>query len=89
MKYTIYEDPISHRFAHAPLPADFLEGDPLPALVTERWFESHAAAVAALSEILDREAADADAEPATAADAPESPVSPLQTGRRRIVWLQH
>lgn len=55
MKYTIYENPITHRFGHLPLPSRFLDGDPLPPIVIERWFESHTAAVAALSELLVRE----------------------------------
>ena len=52
MKYTIYEDPITHRFGHLPLPIRFVDGDRLPPIVIERWFESHEAAVAALSELL-------------------------------------
>lgn len=52
MKYTIYEDPITHRFGHLPLPSRFVDGDRLPPIVIERWFESHKAAVAALSELL-------------------------------------
>jgi hypothetical protein len=55
MKYTIYEDPITHRFAHLPLPGRFLEGDRLPPIVTDRWFDSHPAAVAALSDLLARD----------------------------------
>jgi len=49
MKYAIYEDPITHRFAHLPLPSRFVDGDELPAVVTDRWFESHDAAIAGLS----------------------------------------
>jgi hypothetical protein len=52
MKYTIYEDPVTHRFGHLPLPRRFVHGDRLPPIVIERWFESHAAAVAALAELL-------------------------------------
>jgi hypothetical protein len=85
MKYTIYEHPITHRFAHAPLPGGFLEGDPLPELVTERWFESHDAAVAGLSEILDREAAEA--EPAAPAEPPDPPGSPVRKAPRPIIWV--
>ena len=58
MKYTIYEDPITHRCVHLPLPSGFLDGDELPAVVTDRWFESHAAATAALGELLDRDEGD-------------------------------
>jgi len=55
MKYAIYEDPITHRFAHLPLPSRFVHGDALPAVVTDRWFDSRAAALAGLVELLDRD----------------------------------
>jgi hypothetical protein len=69
MKYAIYEDPIAHRFAHLPLPSRFLDGDELPAVVTDRWFESHDTALAGLAELLDRE----DSESASTADAAMGP----------------
>ena len=53
MKYAIYEDPVTHRFAHLPLPSRFVAGDELPDVVTDRWFESRDAAVAGLVELLD------------------------------------
>jgi hypothetical protein len=93
MKYTIYEDPITHQFAHLPLPSRFLDGDQLPKVVGDRWFESHDAAIAALSELLDREdresaaaATAADAAVQTDAGAPAQPTSPQ---RRPFVWFQH
>ena len=52
MKYTIYEDPITHRFGHLPLPSRFVDGDRLPPIAIARWFESHEAAVAALPGLL-------------------------------------
>ena len=52
MKYTIYEDPQTHKFT---LPVHFLDGDELPIPPTERWFASHEEAVAALPELLNRE----------------------------------
>jgi hypothetical protein len=55
MKYTIYEDPITRQCAHLPLPHRFREGDPLPAVATDRWFENQEAAIAALAELLDRD----------------------------------
>ena len=87
MKYTIYEDPITHRFAHLPLPRRFLDGDELPAVVTERWFTSHEAAIAALAELLDRD----DGESAQTADAAQSdarvplPHAPLPSAG----WFTH
>jgi len=55
VKYTIYEDPATHRFTLMRLPDRFVDGDELPILPTERWYDSREAAVAALSELLDLE----------------------------------
>jgi len=55
MRYTIYEDPLTHRFAFLPLPARFVDGDPLEIVAVGRWFASQAEAIAALPELLDRE----------------------------------
>jgi len=52
MKYTIFEDPVTHRFGYLPLSSRFVDGDRLPPIVIERWFESHKAAVAGLSTLL-------------------------------------
>ena len=46
MKYTIYEDPLTHRFAFLPLPSRFVEGDELPLVATDRWFGSRVEAIA-------------------------------------------
>jgi hypothetical protein len=64
MKYTIYEDPLTHKFALVPLPARFVDGDKLPMVATDRWFDSHAEAIAALPELLNRE----ECEPGTGLD---------------------
>ena len=89
MKYTIYEDPITRRFTHLPLPSCFLDGDQLPAVVTDRWFESHAAATAALAELLDRDEGESAAAagvpvPVQVAAAPQ-PIDPSP----RPVWSHH
>jgi len=77
MKYAIYEDPITHRFGYLPVPARFKDGDRLPPIVIRRWFESHEAAVAAVSELLaDDEAGSAAADDAVPADAATLPVVP-------------
>ena len=52
MRYAIYEDPFTHQFGYLPVSTRFIDGDRLPAIVIERWFESHKAAVAALSSLL-------------------------------------
>ena len=53
MKHVIYEDPISRKFALVRLPDRFAEGDKLPILTTERWFETREEALAALPQLLD------------------------------------
>ncbi|MEO8260128.1 MAG: hypothetical protein ABI868_22470 [Acidobacteriota bacterium] len=55
MKHVIYEDPISHRFVLVRLPDRFVEGDRLPILPTDPWFETHEDALAALPQLLDRD----------------------------------
>ena len=56
MRYTLYEHPVTHKFALVPLPSMFAAGDTLPILPTERWFDNRAEAIAALPELLNREA---------------------------------
>jgi len=55
VKYAIYEDPVTRRFALIRVPDKFIDGDKLPILPTERWFDSHEDAVAALPELLNLE----------------------------------
>jgi hypothetical protein len=55
VKYTIYEDPVTHRFAFLALPTRFADGDKFPSVASDRWFASHAEAIAALAELFDRE----------------------------------
>ena len=55
MKHTIYEDPITHKFAIIRLPVKFADGDKLPILPAERWFGTKDEAVAALSDLLNRD----------------------------------
>jgi hypothetical protein len=64
MKYTIYEDPLTHKFALVQLPARFVDGDKLSGVATDRWFGSRAEAIAALPELLNRE----ESEPGTGLD---------------------
>jgi hypothetical protein len=56
LKYAIYEHPVTHRFALIHLPDRFIEGDKIPTLPDDRWFNSRAEAVAVLPELLDLEA---------------------------------
>jgi hypothetical protein len=86
MKYTIYEHPTTRKFAHLPLPPRFLEGDPLPEAVIDRWFESRDAAIAALAELLDRD----ETGPASAAAQTTTEVAPEMIGHRAApVRSQH
>lgn len=55
MKHTLYEDPITHKFALVRLPKGFKDGDKLVIPPIDRWFDSREKAVAALSELLDQE----------------------------------
>jgi hypothetical protein len=55
MKYALYEDPLTHKFAFLALPSLFVDGDTLLTVASDRWFESHAEAIAALPELLNRE----------------------------------
>jgi hypothetical protein len=90
MKYTIYEDPITHRFAHLPLPVRFLDGDRLPPMVIDRWFESHQAAVAALSDLLAcDEGESAPAEAPDAAEQVSATPQPIDRPPRPFVWFHH
>jgi hypothetical protein len=59
MKYTIYEDPLTHKFALLPLPNRFVDGDTLPLALIDRWFGSREEAIGALPDLLDREEGDA------------------------------
>ena len=63
MRYAIYEDPLTHKFAFVRLPKLFVDGDKVQALATDRWFDSRDEAVAALPELLERE----ESEPGTEA----------------------
>ena len=91
MKYTIYEDPTTHRCAHLPLPGGFRDGDQLPAVVGDRWFENHDAAIAALAELLDRD----EGESAAIADVPvpvqvePAPPQPTDHSPRPVVGSHH
>ena len=56
MRYTLYEHPVTHKFALVRLPSKFAADDKLPILPTERWFDNRAEAIAALPDLLNREA---------------------------------
>ena len=56
MRYTLYEHPVTHMFALVPLPDKFVDDDKLPILPTERWFDNREEAIAALTELLTRDA---------------------------------
>jgi len=48
MKHTLYEDPVTHKFALVRMPPKFVEGDRLPIPPTVQWFTTREGAVAAL-----------------------------------------
>jgi hypothetical protein len=55
MRYTIYEDPLTHLFAFVALPRSFVEGDELPTVAIDRWFDSPEEATMTLRTLLDLE----------------------------------
>jgi hypothetical protein len=55
MKYTLYEHPVTHKFALVRLPDKFIEDDEVPISATERWFDNREEAIAALPELLNQE----------------------------------
>jgi hypothetical protein len=55
MKHTIYEDPITHKFALIRVPATFEEGDKLPIPPTVHWLDTLEEAIAALPTLLDED----------------------------------
>ena len=71
MRYTLYEDPLTHKFALLPLPSRFVEGDKLPIVAADRWFGSRVEAIAALPELLNREESEPGIESPEAAQADE------------------
>jgi hypothetical protein len=55
VKHTIYEDPITRRFALIRLPARFVDGDKLPIPPATHWFNTREEAMAALPELLNQD----------------------------------
>jgi hypothetical protein len=66
-------NPHTHTFALVALPARFVDGDKLRIVAANRWFGSHAEAIAALPELLNRE----ECEPGTGLDE----AAPIDDGR--------
>jgi hypothetical protein len=58
MKYAIYEDPLTHKFALLALSSQFVDGDTPPIVDVDRWFSSREEVVAALPDLLNREEPD-------------------------------
>jgi hypothetical protein len=55
MKHTIYEDPITHKFAIIRLPMKFADGDKLPILPTTQWFATREEVMATLPELFNQD----------------------------------
>jgi hypothetical protein len=55
VKHTIYEDPITHKFAVLRLPAKFIDGDKVPVPPSARWFRTRAEALATLSDLFNQD----------------------------------
>ena len=52
VKHTLYEDPVTHKFALVRLPNNFIEGDKVPVLPTDRWFDTREEVERALVDLL-------------------------------------
>jgi hypothetical protein len=72
MKYMIYEDARTHKFAFLQLPNRFLEGDALPVAAIDRWFDSYEEAIAALPELFNHD--ESEDEPRVEAAVASEPV---------------
>jgi hypothetical protein len=53
VRHTIYEDPITRKFALIRVPRTFLDGDRLPIPPMVRWLDTHDDVVAALPDLFD------------------------------------
>ena len=53
VRHTIYEDPVTHKFALVRVPANFIDGDKLEIPATAHWLTSREDAVAALRSLFD------------------------------------
>jgi hypothetical protein len=55
MKHTLYEHPVTHRFAVIRLPPRFIDGDSLVPPPSVQWFATREEALATLSNLFDQE----------------------------------
>lgn len=55
MKYTLYENPVTHKFAIIQLPARFVSGDSLPLPDRAHWFDTRDEAIATLRDLLNHD----------------------------------
>ena len=55
MRHTLYEDPITHKFAVIRLPWRYSEGDTVPIPRTARWFGTREEALATISDLFDQD----------------------------------
>lgn len=55
MRHTLYEDPVTHKFAMIRLPSKFVEGDKVPIPQTARWFGTREEALATIADLFDQD----------------------------------
>ena len=55
MKYTLYEDPLTHRFAMISVPDRFVAGDKLPIPPATQWFSTREDAIESLRDLFNRD----------------------------------
>ena len=55
VRHTLYEDPVTHKFALIRLPPMYIEGEKVPIPSTARWFGSREEAVATISDFFEQD----------------------------------
>ena len=55
MRHTLYEDPVTHRFALIRLPSRYIEGEKVPIPPSARWFGTREEAVATISDLFEQD----------------------------------
>lgn len=55
MRHTLYEDPITHKFAVIRLPSRCIDGDRVPIPPTARWFGTREEALATICDLFDQD----------------------------------
>ena len=55
MRHTLYEDPVTHKFALIRLPSRYIKGDKMTIPRAARWFGTREEALAAISDLFSQD----------------------------------